>query len=37
MSVGGFRHIPFVSEDGTTLMISVQDVLRHVAPYIPHG
>ena len=37
MSVGGFRHIPFVSADGTTLMISVQDVLRHVAPYIPHG
>jgi CBS domain-containing protein len=37
MSVGGFRHIPFVAGDGTTLMISIQDVLRHVAPYIPHG
>jgi CBS domain-containing protein len=37
MSVGGFRHIPFVAADGTTQMISVQDVLRHVAPYIPHG
>ncbi len=37
MSVGGFRHIPFVANDGTTLMISVQDLLRHVAPYIPHG
>lgn len=36
MSVGGFRHIPFVATDGTTLMISIQDVLRHVAPYIPH-
>ena len=37
MSVGGFRHIPFIAADGTTLMISIQDVLRHVAPYIPHG
>ena len=35
MSVGGFRHIPFVADDGTTLLISIQDVLRHVAPYIP--
>lgn len=37
MSVGGFRHIPFVADDGTTLLISIQDVLRHVAPYIPGG
>jgi CBS domain-containing protein len=36
MSVGGFRHIPFVAGDGTTLMVSIQDVFRHVAPYIPH-
>lgn len=35
MSVGGFRHIPFVSADGTTLMVSIQDVFRHVASYIP--
>jgi CBS domain-containing protein len=36
MAVGGFRHIPFVDVDGTTLMVSIQDVFRHVAPYIPH-
>jgi CBS domain-containing protein len=36
MSVGGYRHIPFVADDGTTLLISIQDVLRHVAAYIPH-
>jgi CBS domain-containing protein len=34
MSVGGFRHIPFVAED-TTYLISIQDVLRHVAALIP--
>lgn len=37
MAVGGFRHIPFVGADGTTLMVSIQDVFHHVAPYIPHG
>jgi CBS domain-containing protein len=36
MAVGGFRHIPVVDGDGTTLMVSIQDVFRHVAPYIPH-
>jgi CBS domain-containing protein len=36
MGVGGFRHIPFVDHDGTTLLFSVQDIFRHVAPYIPH-
>ena len=36
MSVGGYRHIPFVADDSTTLLISIQDVLRHVAAYIPH-
>jgi CBS domain-containing protein len=36
MAVGGFRHIPFVDDDGTTLLFSIQDVFRHVAPYIPH-
>jgi CBS domain-containing protein len=35
MAVGGFRHIPYVDKDGTTLMVSVQDVFHHVAPYIP--
>jgi CBS domain-containing protein len=36
MAVGGFRHIPFVDHDGTTLMVSIQDVFQYVAPYIPH-
>lgn len=36
MAVGGFRHIPFVDRDGTTLLFSIQDIFRHVAPYIPH-
>ncbi len=35
MSVGGFRHIPFVSGDGTTLLVSIEDVFRHVAEFIP--
>ena len=35
MAVGGFRHIPFVDQK-RTLMVSIQDVFRHVAPYIPH-
>jgi len=35
MSVGGFRHIPFVAGDGTTLLVSSQDVFRHVAELIP--
>jgi len=35
MAVGGFRHIPFVDQN-RTLMVSIQDVFRHVAPYIPH-
>lgn len=34
MSIGGFRHIPFVTEGGATQLVSVQDVFRHVAPYI---
>jgi CBS domain-containing protein len=36
MSIGGFRHIPFVAGDGTTLLISIQDVFKHVAAFIPH-
>ncbi|MCH7809875.1 MAG: CBS domain-containing protein, partial [Chloroflexi bacterium] len=35
MSVGGFRHIPFVAGDGTTLLVSIQDVFHHVAEFIP--
>lgn len=35
MAVGGFRHIPFVDSDRTTLMVSIQDVFQYVAPYIP--
>jgi len=35
MSGGGFRHIPFVAGDGTTLLVSIQDVFRHVAEFIP--
>ena len=36
MSVGGFRHIPFVADDGHTMLISIQDVFSHVSAYIPH-
>ena len=36
MSVGGFRHMPFVTDDGKTQLISIQDVFTHVSPYIPH-
>ena len=36
MSGGGFRHIPFVASDGTPLLVSIQDVFRHVAEFIPH-
>jgi len=35
MSLGGFRHIPFVAGDGTTLLVSIQDVFRHLAEFIP--
>ncbi len=34
MSVGGFRHIPFLAADGSTLLVSIQDVFRHVAEFI---
>lgn len=36
MSVGGFRHMPFVTDDGKTQLISIQDVFTHVSPHIPH-
>jgi CBS domain-containing protein len=37
MAVGGFRNIPFVDSDGTTLLVSIIDIFRHVAPNIPHN
>lgn len=35
MSIGGFRHIPFVAEGRATLLVSIQDVFRHVCAHIP--
>ena len=34
MSIGGFRHIPFVAEGRVTLLVSIQDVFRHVCAFI---
>ena len=34
MSIGGFRHIPFVATGRPTLLVSVQDVFRHVSRFI---
>ncbi len=34
MSIGGFRHIPFVAEGRATLLVSIQDVFRHVWAHI---
>jgi CBS domain-containing protein len=36
MSVGGFRHIPFVHKGRPVLLVSIQDVFRHVSGLIPH-
>ena len=36
MSIGGFRHIPFLAKGRPTLLVSIQDVFRHVSPLIPH-
>jgi len=35
MSVGGFRHIPIVSNGEVTRIASIRDVVRHISPYIP--
>ena len=35
MSVGGFRHIPLVAKEGTAGVVSIQDLVRHVSPFIP--
>ncbi len=38
MSVGGFRHIPLVADDGQAKRIaSIRDVVRHISPFIPHN
>jgi CBS domain-containing protein len=34
MSIGGFRHMPFVAEDGPTLLVSAQDVFIYVSRFI---
>lgn len=37
MSVGGFRHIPLVTGKRDPLVVSIQDVFRHISQYIPSG
>lgn len=37
MSIGGFRHIPFVAIGRPTLLVSIQDVFRHVNRFIYAG
>ena len=32
----GTPALAYTISDGTTLLFSIQDVFRHVAPYIPH-
>ena len=34
MSIGGFRHMPFIAAGRPTLLVSVQDVFRHVSRFI---
>jgi CBS domain-containing protein len=34
MSIGGFRHIPFIAEGKEPLLVSVADVFRHVSAYM---
>jgi CBS domain-containing protein len=34
MSIGGFRHIPFVAEGRPVQMVSIQDVFRHVSSVV---
>lgn len=34
MSVGGFRHIPLVSEGRPPRVVSITDLFHHIAPYI---
>ena len=37
MSVGGFRHIPLVTKQRDPLVVSIQDVFRHISQFIPAG
>ena len=34
MSIGGFRHMPFIAEGKPTLLVSAQDVFHHVSRFI---
>lgn len=36
MSVGGFRHIPLVSDGHATRVVNIRDVVRHIRPFIPN-
>jgi CBS domain-containing protein len=35
MSVGGFRHLPLVTSDREALVVSIQDLFRHISHFIP--
>lgn len=34
MSIGGFRHIPLVTEGRPTRVVSIQDLFRHISKFI---
>lgn len=35
MSVGGFRHLPLITRDQGALVVSIQDLFRHISHFIP--
>jgi len=35
MSVGGFRHIPLLTNDRDATVVSIQDLFRHISHFIP--
>jgi len=35
MSVGGFRHLPLLMNDREALVVSIQDMFRHISHFIP--
>ena len=37
MSIGGFKHIPFVAEGRAIPLVSIQDVFSHVCAFHPLG
>ena len=37
MSVGGFRHIPLLTNDRDATVVSIQDLFRHISHFIPAG